>query len=113
MDINRLRSLAGVNEASAGEQIIQVVKAKFQTQEHLAHDVDNIRMVDGHIMYTYNGIIDCAILFSNGVFGDLSDTNENEVKNGTYRQSDVRWFSTIDELMSTINDDADPEADLR
>lgn len=109
MDINRLKTLAGLNEDDTSSQIVNYIEKMFSKYEFIGPQIDNIRIVNGHVMYTYDGMMECAILFKNSLFGDIADTTEHDVKYGTYNDQNVRWFPTLDKLLETINAEANPD----
>jgi hypothetical protein len=93
--------------------MLKEFKALIAKHEYLKDDIDNIREdSNGNIIYTYNGIMDCAVINDGGQFGEWGDTSMFEVDawcEGIYSGRDIRWFDTLEELVATIAEDVNPE----
>ena len=93
--------------------MLKEFKALIAKHEYLKDDIDNIREDShGNIIYTYNGIMDCAVINDGGQFSEWADTNEHIVDawcKGKEIDRNIRWFDTLEELVATIAEDVNPE----
>ena len=93
--------------------MLEEFKTLIAKQEFLKDDIDNIREDShGNIIYTYNGIMNCAIINDGSQFGEWSDTNEDEIDGwleGEVSGRDIRWFDTLEELVAAIAEELNPE----
>ena len=88
-------------------------RALISQYYYLRDDIDNIREdAHGNIIYTYNGIMDCAVILDGSEFGDWGDTCAAEIESwskGLSSTDRCRWYSTLEELVATIAQEADPD----
>ena len=74
-----------------------------------AQDIDNIREDEqSNVLYDYNGIMTCAVVNTGAEFGDICDVHPDAVVART-AQPTTRWFNTLEELVSTLAEEMDPD----
>jgi hypothetical protein len=93
--------------------MLEQFKALISKHQYLKNDIDNIREDEhSNIIYTYNGIMDCAVINDGAQFGDWGDTCAAEIDAwcaGATGGRNIRWFNTLEELVATIAEEVDPD----
>lgn len=87
-------------------------QALISQYHYLKNDVDHIyEDAHGNIIFTYDGIMDCALIRQGSKIGIWSDTCAAEIDAWSkgLTNANCRWFSTLEELVATIAREVDPD----